>query len=384
MRTAPILLSLVDNHFYEVFIADDVHDYEDASFVTARAFSRDVMKNDSLLVFSEGRVEREDFAWQRAHPNALSLDPSDDGNRASVATVVSDDIEVVDVHGPWLSFSYRLDVDVDGRKGHDHRKRNGVLDLRSGAMASLHTLFGDDEAARVQTLARKAFADIQDSVHRTTDERGEAARQSLKSFIFDTMSFAITDKERHPAVAYHVGGRDKNGDALSLFLPTIETSAPSWWTAISGSIPRWNADSTVLRWTRNNYDVVARPASDADVLGIVLTFRNSAGEMHTWPVATVASPVYQLISLDAPAIDSVTRAALVRAFDHSTSSSGLAHQASWTHRDPSSYMHITTLRECLFPPRQSATRTLRYASRIFGATSFACSRSHSAFKFRAQ
>ncbi|MEP6778616.1 MAG: hypothetical protein ABJC26_01910 [Gemmatimonadaceae bacterium] len=386
VRTAPILLTLVDNRFYEVFISDDARDYDEASFVSARAFSRDILKTDSLMVFADGRVEREAFAWQRAHPKAVPLDPSDDDDSVPPSTVVSDDIEVVDVHGPWLSFSYRLDVDVAGQKKHEHRKRNGVLDVRTGAVASLHTLFGDDDATRVQTQARKAFADIQDSVHRTTDDRGEAARQSLKSFVFDSMNFAITDRDKRPAVAYQVGGFDKNGDALSLFLPAIETSAPSWWPPVLGTIPRWNADSTVLRWTKNNYDVVARPASDADVLSIVITFRNSAGEMRSWPVATVASPVYQLISLDLPAIDSVTRAALTRAFDHSSLQGGFAHQASWRPPTASSNMntHVTTLRECLSPPRPSATHTRHSAFRIFGAISSACLRSHSAFKFRAQ
>ena len=372
VRSAPMLVTQTDGHFYEVFISDDVHDYEEASFASARAYSRDIMKSDSLLVFADARVPTETKEWQRGHPQAIPLDPSSDDTNNPPPTIVSDDIEVVDVHGPWMSYSYALDVDVAGRTSHDHFKRRGVLDIRSGAAASLQTLFGAAEATRLQARARTALTNLQDSVRHTTDARGEIARRTLGSFTFDSMSFAVTDESKQPAVAYLVSGTGVNGEALSLFLPPIATAAPSWWTPVRATLPEWNADSSLMRWARTDYEITAQPSPNSDTFTIALTSKTKDGIMHTWPVATVSSPAYQQIALDATPIDSSTRAALSQAFDQSRSLGRLSHQANWMHAQPFTHLHAATLRACPSPLRPGATRTRRYASRNFVATSSAC------------
>lgn len=337
VRSAPILLTYTDGHFYEVFISDDVHDFEQASFASARVFQRDIMRSDSVLIFEDGTVAREARAWIKSHPNAIPLDPDDDTADEAPPTFVSDDIEVIDVHGPWLSFGHTLDVDVAGRTGHRHQRRHGVIDVRTGNRSSLQSLFGNDEAARLQKLARIAFAELSDSVRRSTDERGAAARKTLTSFRFDSMSFGITEVARAPAIAYLVPGTGEQGEALSLYLPPQIASAPEWWQSVASTLPLWNTDSTELSWSRTEYQVLARPADNAEVIAIELVDKPRSGAPRHWPIATVPAPAYQLIALDATPLDSNTRRALARAFDQSTVLNGSVQQASVQLRSPQQF-----------------------------------------------
>lgn len=337
MRSAPILLTYTDGHFYEVFISDDVHDFEQASFASARVFQRDIMRTDSTLIFEDGTVAREARAWIKSHPNAIPLDPDDETADESPPTFVSDDIEVIDVHGPWLSFGHTLDIDVAGRTSHRHQRRHGVIDVRTGNRSSLQALFGNDEAARLQKLARNAFAELSDSIRNSTDDRGAAARKTLTSFVFDSMSFGITEVARAPAVAYLVPGTGEQGEALSLFLPPQVARPPEWWQSVASTLPLWNADSTELSWMRTAYQVLARPATNGEVIAIELVDKPNKGAPRHWPIATVPAPAYQLIALDATPLDSSTRRALARAFDQSTVLNGAVQQASVQLRSPQQF-----------------------------------------------
>ena len=328
VRSAPILLTQTDGRFYEIFLTDEVHDFADASFATTRAYRRDIMQPDSLLVYEEGSVMKEARAWIRNHPRAIPLDPSDDIPDDPPATTVSDDIEVMDVHGPWLTFGHTLDVDVAGRAGHNHRRQNGVVDVRSGARGNLQALFGAAEAARLYDLGIKAFANMRDSVRHSADERSAAARRTLASFVFDSLSLMLTDVARAPAVSFFVPGTGEQGEALSLYLPPLIATAPEWWKSVAATLPIWNADSSELSWSRVRYDVVARPSSDGELLAIELVDRSRKGVPRVWPIANVPVPAYQLIPLDGSPLDSTTRTALARAFDQSTVLNGSSQQAS--------------------------------------------------------
>ena len=328
MRSAPILLTYTDGRFYEVFISDDVHDFEQASFASARVFQRDIMRADSLLIFEDGTVAREARTWMQSHPDAQPLDPDDEASDDAPPTFVSDDIEIIDVHGPWLSFGHTLDVDVAGRRRHLHQRRHGVIDVRSGARTSLQGLFGADEAARLQAMGRTAFVALTDSVRRSMDERSDAARRTLASFSFDSMSFGLTEVSRIPAIAFLVPGMGEQGEALSLFLPPQTAAVPAWWRTVAQTLAQWNSDSTELSWARAQYRVVARPSDDGDALAIELVDMPRRGAPRHWPIATVPAPAYQLISLDETPLDSLTRNALARAFDQSTVVNGATQTAS--------------------------------------------------------
>ncbi len=330
VRSAPILLTQVDGHFYEVFIAEDGVDYADAAFSAARVYSREVTKRDSLALFNDGTVMREAEGWKKRHPSEEPIDPENEDLSSDPHTVVSDDIEILDVHGPWVTFNHLLDVDIADREPHHHAGRRYVVDVRTGQHATLVQLFGADESARLIAAARASFKQLTDSIRTVGDDRAQLARETLDSFHFDSTSFGLTDIASAPAVAFMVPGNGSDGEALALNLPAIQAKAPAWWNAVQPTLPEWAKDSSTVRWPRKAYTVLARPTNEGESLALALVAGSSAtiGKSPEWPVATVPAPAYQVIPLDAPAISTELHAALARAFDASKTLEGAAQTAS--------------------------------------------------------
>jgi hypothetical protein len=334
VRSAPILLTEVDGRLFEIFLGNEGAEYPDASFASARLWSRELQHRDSTLLFGDSTVLRELAVWRRAHPGDEEIDPADEDVPDDPRTVVNDEIEIVDVHGPYITIEHLLNVDIDGSPSHRHGGRRVVLDVRSGAFASLEVLVGADEARRVAAAARTSLTQLVDSIRTAGaagDERASVATESLDSFRFDSVSFGVSDIGRDPAVAFMVPGHSTDGEALALYLPPITVRAPVWWESVRATLPEWAKDSARVTWDRANCNIAARPSADGDALALVL-IGGAVGEAHEWPIATVAGPAYQLIPLDTPPIDSAARAALSRAFDLSTSLDGLVQRASWPHR----------------------------------------------------
>ena len=334
VRSAPILLTEVDGRLFEIFLGNEGAEYPDASFASARLWSRELQHRDSTLLFGDSTVLRELAVWRRAHPGDEEIDPADEDVPDDPRTVVNDEIEIVDVHGPYITIEHLLNVDIDGSPSHRHGGRRVVLDVRSGAFASLEVLVGADEARRVAAAARTSLTQLVDSIRTAGaagDERASVATESLDSFRFDSVSFGVSDIGRDPAVAFMVPGHSTDGEALALYLPPITVRAPVWWESVRATLPEWAKDSARVTWDRANCNIAARPSADGDALALVL-IGGAVGEAHEWPIATVAGPAYQLIPLDTPPIDSAARAALSRAFDLSTSLDGLVQRASWPRR----------------------------------------------------
>jgi hypothetical protein len=320
VRSAPILLTQVDGRFFEVFIAEDGVDYDDAAFSAARIYSRDVTTRDSVLLYDLGTVMDEAAAWKQRHPDEEPIDPENEDLSSDPRTVVADDIEILDVHGPWVTFNHLLDVDVADKEPHRHSGRRYVVDVRTGARASLVSLFGAAEATRLIDVARASFRQLTDSIRTVGDDRAQLARETLESFRFDSSSFGLTDMASAPAVAFLVPGNGTDGEALALNLPPIEAKAPSWWNTVQPTLPQWAKDSSTVRWPRQRYTVMARPANEGESLSLALS--TGKGSAPEWPVATVPAPAYQLIPLDTPPVSVEMHAALARAFDASKSLEG--------------------------------------------------------------
>ncbi len=327
VRSAPILLTQVDGHFYEVFIAEEGVDYEDAAFTAARVFSRDITQRDSVSLFDDGRVMKEADAWHRRHPREMAIDPESEDIPPDPATVVSEEIEILDVHGPWVTFNHLLDIDVADHEPHRHAGHRYVVDVRTGARGTLETLFGATEAARLVAAGRASFQQLTDSIRHAGGERAAQARETLDSFHFDTLSFGLTDVTRSPAVSFMVPGTGVDGEALALNLPPIAAQAPAWWNGVQATLPTWSADSSLVRWSRTGYDVIARPTAENESLALALVPSGGASGTGTpitteWPIATVPAPAYQLVPLDAPRLSQALHDALARAFDASKSHEG--------------------------------------------------------------
>ena len=342
VRSAPILLTDVDGRLFEIFMSDDGTEYPDASFATVRLWSRALRSSDSTLLFADSTVLRELAAWRKANPAELEVDPNADDVPDDPRTVVHDEIEILDVHGPYITFEHLLNADIDGGPPHQHRGKRYVVDVRSGHRPMLSELLGAADASRVLADARASLAQLTDSIRKagaSGDDRAEAAVETLDSFVFDSTSFGITDLSRDPAVSFMVPGSAPDGEALALHLPPLTVREPAWWKAVRRTLPEWSADSSRVRWERTAYEVVASPSEDGEALALVLRSLGLASSKREWPVATVAAPAYQLIALDAPPLDSAGRAALARAFDVSTALDGLVQRAAWRHAPATAPTH---------------------------------------------
>ena len=328
VRSAPILLTQVDGRFYEVFVAEDGVEYDDASFSTSRIWSRELPRTDSVLLFEDTTVRHEATAWKKRHGREEPLSPDDERLSDDPRTIVIDEIEIIDVHGPYLSFRHVLDVDVEVAEPHRHEGRRAVVDVRTGHRATMDSLFGIAESKRIAVAARASLVRLLDSVRTARDERAIAARETLDSFRFSAESFGITDVARAPAIGFLVPGTGAEGDALAIYLPPITTSEPTWWSSVRPTLPEWAPDSSRVRWNRQSYEVSARPLPDGESLNLVLA-RHGFGPTKEWAIATVASPAFQLVALDMPALNDTMRAALARAFDMSTSLDGVVQRARW-------------------------------------------------------
>ncbi|WP_434478505.1 hypothetical protein [Gemmatimonas sp.] len=356
VRSAPILLTEVDGRLIEVFLSSDGAEYPDASFATVRLWSRALTSRDSTLLFSDSTVLHELAVWRSAHPRELEIDPADEDAPDDPRTVVQDEIEILDVHGPFLTFEHLLNADIEGGRPHQHRGRRYVVDVRTGHLATLDDLLGAADAGRVIAQARASLAQLTDSIRqagRAGDDRAKAAVETLDSFRFDSTSFGVTDLARDPAIVFMVPGQAPDGEALALYLPPLSVTAPTWWQSVRTTLPEWAADSSRVSWDRDAYEVVATPSADGEALALVLRSRRLTSSKREWPVATVAAPAYQLIALESPPLDSAGRAALARAFDVSTALDGMVQRASRRVR----------------PSRGSAAPTLRLVHRLLSSNS---------------
>jgi hypothetical protein len=334
VRSAPILLTQVDRVLYEVFLTDDGAEYPEASFATSRLWARALTGVDSVSLFADSTVMQALAAWRRQHPREAEIDPADEDAPDDPATVVQDELDLIDVHGPYLSFEHLLNVDIDGGPPHQHAGRRYVVDVRTGVRPTLAELLGGAEAMRVLRDAQRTLRQLTDSIRRagaTGDARAEAAIETLDSFRFDSASFGLTDVDRQPAVAFLVPGFSTEGEALALNLPPIVVAPPAWWPAVASTLPQWAPDSSLVRWPRGRYEVLARPSATSEALALLLSDTTGGRSRREWPVATVVPPAYQVIPLEPPALDSAGRAALGRAFDASTALDGLMEQAVRPH-----------------------------------------------------
>ncbi len=311
VRGAPLELARVDGRFYEVYVADDDRSYEDAVLVGQRIYRRDLITNDSVLVYEDTVVPRLAALYARTHPQDVPLQPSDEASEDPLWQATTT-IDLVELHGPFLSYTLHADVEREGAAPW-HTTRRGVIDLTTGRPASLARVAGGD-LARIARRRALAVSSIVDSV-RAGGSRIDRARTAslLRAYHLDPGGFTITTIDGQPAVAYALSGRGEGDEGHLLELPPIPIGEPAWWTEALSSLPVASAGGSRQLWRRRGYEVVARQDSSARVARLLL--RDSTS--REWPVGTVPVPASRIYWLDHPPVDSTTRRALARAFDES-------------------------------------------------------------------
>ena len=311
MRGAPLELARVDGRFYEVYVTDDDRSFEDAVLVGQRIYRRDLITGDSLLVYEDTVVPRLAALYARTHPEDVPLQPNDELSDDPLWQATTT-IDLVELHGPFLSYTLHADVEREDASPW-HTTRRGVIDLSTGRPASLARVAGGD-IGRIARRRALAVSAVVDSV-RAGGSRIDRARTAslLRAYHLDPGGFTITTVDGQPAVAYALSGRGTGDEGHLLELPPIPIGEPAWWTEALASLPVASADDARHVWRQRGYEVVARRDSSPHAARLLL--RDSTS--REWPVGTVPVPASRIYFLDHPPVDSVARRALARAFDES-------------------------------------------------------------------
>jgi hypothetical protein len=320
VRGAPLTLSRYGGRFYEVYVADDDRSYYDAVFVGQRIYRRDLLSGDSAAVFEDTTVGRAADRYAAQHPNDQPLGTDEDGADEPSSTITGE-VDIVDVHGPFLSYEYR--GSRGGTAGAGETVRHGVVDLRTRHGASVASVVGTGDAERVVTTGRRTFAALKDSVSAADSDQADQAihraAQALRSgvFAFDPESFTLVDSNRVLGVAFAVPGRGPRGSGKSLVLPVIPVRVPAaatWWDDLRSTLPEASqgATSATDLWRHGRTELLARYDSAGAEGGVRVVLRDSS--RREWSIGRLPGPTHRVYWL---AKDSTEHAALRKAFDES-------------------------------------------------------------------
>lgn len=130
VRGVPLALAHFDGRYYEVYSADDDHSYAEALLDGEVVYRRDLLDDDSVVVFRDTVVPPIADAYAAAHPDEQPIGPDDDVDDDAPVSATAE-VDVLDLVGQYMSYEYRTDVELPRREPRRSRRR-GVLDLRNG------------------------------------------------------------------------------------------------------------------------------------------------------------------------------------------------------------------------------------------------------------
>jgi hypothetical protein len=312
VRGVPMVLARVGGRFHEVYVADDDRSFYDAVFVGQRIFVRDIASGDSTELFADTIVARLAHEYASAHPDDEPLAPDEQAAQRPRTTATAD-LEVLDVHGPYLSFEYHSDLDFTGERGRAdrHAVRRAVVDIRDGTVASLPVLFGKEAAERATTSAEREWDRTRGSLLAGGDRTGRFAARARPTFAFDPSSFSLAAVNGAPQVVFAVPGESSRGPLRPIELSPHAVAAPAWWRDAADDLPM--GPDSLHRWTHGQLSVVARLDSAGD--RATLSLRDSG--RGTWDVGVVVPPVKKVFWLD-QSVSAESRKALRRAFNEAS------------------------------------------------------------------
>jgi hypothetical protein len=343
IRGSPIQLARIGSRFVEVYAADDDRSFTDALLIGQRIYARDLVTGDSLRVFQDTTVASLARWYALEHPDDRQLQPEEE-LPANPHVDVTGEMLLLDQHGPYLSYEYRLDGVIETTR-EIHEVTRGVVDVAGGRPASLSSIFGDTAAARITRDGEARLSQTVDSVISSHDKRAPAAVLALGEFSFDPRSFTLAAIGRSPAVQFAVIAHGPRAAGAVLTLEPIRAPEPAWWKPVATSLPVSPIDSGIAVWRHSGLRLEARYDTVSGRALIVIKREQSPGE---WIVARVPSPARRVYWLDELERDSVGINALRRAFDEAalysdevrTASSGprtrerLAHRAMLVSHKP--------------------------------------------------
>lgn len=351
LRGVPMMLARVDGRFHELYVADDDHSYPDALFVGQRLYRRDLVRGDSVEIMIDTVVPRLALAYAKAHPREAPLGPNEDANDDPSASATAD-IELLGVHGPYVSFEYHVDLESHAgeRRSSYHRVRRGVLDSRTGAPVRLAALVGEAAARAAEAAGEKAWSGARDSIAAGASEEG---RRRVMAVAFDARSFSFEAIDGVPQVTFALPGESRGGSAVpAATLTPRAVQATAWWGAVKPELP--HGPDSLRTWTRGAVTVVAREEGD----GARLLLRD--GQRHEFRVGMIAAPVQRIMWLDST-VDAESRKALRRAFSDAAQYSETSRVAAARARAAAGLTALA--RNASLAPRTPVARALPHGPR---------------------
>ena len=309
VRGVPMRIARVDGAFNELYIADDDHSYPDAIITGQNIFRRDLRSGDSSLVFRDTLVAGVARWYAEQHPTEKALGPDDDLPDEPRVNATSN-IDLLGQFGRFLSISYTADIQLNAS---DEEKvaRRLVVDLHSGTQASVADIVGDKNAAYVTRKGESLFRQTLDSVLTSHDARAGAAAAAIGDFRFDPSSFELVLQDNVPAIRFIAPGAGRRAQGLTLPLPPIAVASPNWWSETTRGLSDPDSDVMSDHWKHGAYTVRVDYLPEGNSARASLV--DSTG--RSFGLGTISAPARRIYWLDAPEVDSATRAALIRAFD---------------------------------------------------------------------
>jgi hypothetical protein len=316
VRGGPLMLAQVGGRFAELYLTDVDQSFYDAVYVGQRLIKRDVVSGDSMVLFADTLMPVLARAYAAANPDERPLSAEEEGNE-NPRTIATAELMVLDVHGPWLSYEYRTDIDVIGGVA-AHGSRRGVIDLRTGTPTTLEALLGPVEARRVIAQGRTLWREAQDSLTVAFTDQGLDARAELHGLGFDPRSFVIRVVNRLPHVRFSVAQSAARNAGGSYELEGIPVEVPTWWDEVRRGFPVAGESATERQWVRGHFALVARDASRSTARVAFLLRDEGGGE---WRLGSVPAPVHRVMWMDDSVVPG-TREALLKAFNESAFQNG--------------------------------------------------------------
>jgi hypothetical protein len=309
MRGSPMVLAQHDNRFFELYVVDDDHSFENALFVGQRLFQRDILSGDSTEIFGDTIVPALAEQYEERNPDARRLSP-DEEPQGEPSHSVTSEVSVLGVHGPFLSLEYHLDTAGAGDDSW-HMTRHVVLDLRTGKPVTLTDVLGAAESPGVIARGRKLYSETLDSIRADRRPVAQRAAQSIGRFRFDPNSFSITAPNGTLMIAFSAPGQGSGGEGFVLPIRPIPVAEPAWWSRARAALPTSTREREE-HWSRGQY--VVKAVYDTAARPVRLVVVDSLGGRE-FIVGGVSAPVHRIYWLDRPPLDRPQRAALTRAFD---------------------------------------------------------------------
>lgn len=320
MRSSPLMLARADDRYFELYVTDQDQSVADAVFIGQQLWRRDLVTNDSALVFSDSSIFDLARSWRRGTLRGQEPHP-DDYRFGEPLASASGELAVLDVVGPFVSYEWFSDVHPPGGPP-THRLHRGVLDVRTGRRVPLATLVGDSAA---RSLERRGELLLDATADSLVEDGIRAA-----DFVFDPSSFSLGVANGAPVIAFLAPARaGAPGEAGGLPLSGLPARPLAWWDRVRSERAAAPEDGEQLeRWELGeNLHLIAKRELEGDVALLLRMTSGNAGIVMDsaalegtgeWVIGHVSPPVQRIYGLSRPPLREDVREALIRAFDDAT------------------------------------------------------------------